>query len=215
MFDLRLLNYLVGRLRMHVTDSGTLCLKLWLCRNDHGYCFEMPLTSDRSKILEFLGFDTSVRYDSLGQEELFEFLCSSSVLNPAYINYDSFKDCSEIKQHAAFNAFLIAKKYSQGSEDRESAIKALHSAAIKKFGVKDKYEHYERQRVLADAVIDKERALEPVEQDDAARKKWRAEWKRFVAYYGIRAIAAWEQEHLASRWEKFRERSWRSFDCFM
>jgi len=87
--DLDLLNVWITNLGFEI-KKDKLYLQLKAHYKDPINFYVMYLSNNKDKILEFFGFDTSIDYDHLTEKNVFEYLCTSTKLNPEFIMYTGF-----------------------------------------------------------------------------------------------------------------------------
>ena len=207
MLDLELLNLWINRLYFDIRGQ-TLYLSLKAFSDDPCYSYVLPLSSDRPRILEFFGFDTSRDYDHMTTFNQFEYLCSSSKLDPKYISYFSFKGPGPKNQsEAKFEKYLVSKRYPRFQYDSvEYAELHKHRVSLKKEGVsffekEAKYQRYLEQRKMLNSVIAVKNKLE-------GGKVLYGEFSKFLILHGMYNVLAWDVQTLEEKWLSFKTDNW-------
>lgn len=105
--DISLLNYYIKKLGFNIKNSD-LILELEPYENGIVNKYQINLTCNKDKILDFFGLDNTVEYDKLNERNLWIYLISSKKLNEKHIKFDGFKGPHpKNKYHARFNEYLV------------------------------------------------------------------------------------------------------------
>jgi hypothetical protein len=152
MMDFELMNYFIEPLYMSIFHNSVDAkprLSLFLegyAEDVLGSSYCMCLTEDKQAILEFLGYDAIVSYDTLSERELFKYLCSSKHFKkPTDIKSCSFKGPRpKNKQHSRFHTYLTRKypHITLQTDQKEQEIERFRTNALKYFHKEDAYDEY-------------------------------------------------------------------------
>lgn len=210
--DLELLNFWIHKLHLEICQDG-LRLKLKACAQDFLHSFTLPVSKDPVKILAFLGYDTEVDITKLTEKNLFEYLCTSTRLNPKFIAYTSFKGPhAKNALHARFNDYLKEKGYplprsldNNDKKELEALSKELRDHAIEFFEKQDEILAYAQKYQFITKVFEQRQHLPTHTMFD---------FNRFIVLYGLKAIATMETATLQKRWNNFTKSNWSQLDLF-
>ena len=213
--DLELLNFWIRRLHYEVRGE-TLFINLSAFEKDYMYSYALELSSDSKRILDFFGFDTSIEYDKLTLSNQFEFLCSSTKLNPHYITYSGFKWLHpKNHQHSKFNQYLVKryyhKKYKYPVENIESNNFSCDEAIL--FFQKEKeYRIYEKHELLINTVLEKKFIIE--NESKTNHKKFASQFNMFLLVHGMNSVSSWDNQKCIHEFQEFVKEKWSGLNVF-
>lgn len=195
--DFRLLNFWIHKLHLNIEYPHQLYLKLKSHKKDFLHSHVILLSQDKNKILEFLGFDTSIQYDLLSEKNMFEYLCTSKWLNPQYIKY-----CGGMKggpyainkTHSRFDQYLKNKEYKRSSDSDRDIV----NVALQFF---DKHEEYTKYKNLRSII-------EKVEKKETLVKCNHDDFIKFTLLYGVLQISTMNDEEFVRKWTEFIKFNW-------
>jgi len=201
--DFELLNFWITKIKFNITDN-VLYILLESCDIDIFNSCKFELSSDKKKILDFFGFDSTIDYDNLKPYNIYEYLCTSSVLLPQYITYCGFKGPhAKNTNHSKFNEYLLKrfpydKTHSQYSIYND--IDKWKRYAIKYFNKNDDYELYKSNYNILNKLFEK--------KDKFVEKiKWN-EYKKFICLHGILTIINWDDNKFNEEWDLYKKSLW-------
>lgn len=207
--DLDLINFWISDLKMSINEN-TLYLHLKSYKHDPIYSYIIPLCSDKKNILSFLGFDASLEYDKMTIKNQFEYLCTSSKLNPKYISYLHFKGPGpKNMSHSKFNAHLLEKyKYIRPPQHDYDAIKQeaikWKSEALSYFNKDKEYKTYQYQYDIFERLEEARMKVHKSNKEGYTYK----DFERFMFLHGLTNIIKWDDEILLDRWVRFKNSNW-------
>ena len=195
--DFRLLNFWIHKLHLNIEHPHQLYLKLKSHKKDFLHSHVILLSQDKNKILEFLGFDTSIEYDLLSEQNMFEYLCTSKWLNPQYIKY-----CGGMKggpyainkTHSRFDQYLKKKQYKRSSDSDRDIV----NDALQFFDKHEEYTEYKNLRSL----------IEKVEKKETLVKCNHDDFIKFTLLYGVLQISTMNDEEFVRKWTEFIKFNW-------
>lgn len=209
--DFELLNFWIRKLGFNVRhdkidESCYLYLSLKADKEDFMNSHIVQLSSNKDEVLQFFGFDITVKYDSLSERNLFEYLCTSSILRPSYIQYSSFKGPrSKNKLHEKFNKYLLDKNYQRQDDNitikRQSIV--FKNDAISYFGKQQEFLEYKEKRKTFDDIVKKRQYLKT-----SYPKHSYTDFQLFLVVYGIINVAAMDENTFKTVWEDFSKQNW-------
>ncbi len=207
--DLELLNFWISDFKMSIQDDN-LFLHLKSYKKDTIYSYILPLSDNRQDILNFFGYDNTVEYDKMTQKNQFEFLCTSTKLNPKYISYLPFKTRAN---HIKFNVFLLEKyKYIRPPEQDRNAIKQegrkWKLEALNYFNKENDYRIYKQQCYIFESL---ENARNKVYTENHNYK----DFEKFMLLHGITNIIKWNYELLIKEWKRFKNSNWSPLSMYL
>lgn len=206
--DFELLNFWINKLNLdirHDYDYGKEKPRLYILLkaydDDFLYTYVLLLSENKNDILEYLGFDTTIEYDKLTENNMFEYLCTSTKLNPANIQYCGFKGpCPKNTLHSKFNKYLLNKNYSKDNQKH-----VLNNEQIITFFKKvNDYEEYKNKRSLMNIVMCKNKILHGKHK----------EFSRFITVYGIISVSKMNDVELIEKWKDFNTENWSILKVF-
>lgn len=207
MLDLELLNLWINRLNFDIRD-GTMYVMLKAFSEDPCHTYVLALSSDRNAILDFLGFDTTRDYDHMTTYNQFEYLCTSTKLDPKYISYFSFKGpAPKTINEAKFEKYLKNKIYPKfrydenGYTELREATSTLKNDAIRYFKKDGEYKAYLDQKRTLNKLISLKKELEE-------GKVLYGDFSKFIMLHGIYNVVKWDEETLKSQWKQFKTENW-------
>jgi hypothetical protein len=207
-FELDLLNFWIEKLGFLIEENN-LYLCLQACNLDFGTHYKLFLCNDSRTILDFFGFDTSIDYLNLKAYNVFEFLCTTSKLEPSMIRYRGFKGPSaKNDKHAKFNDYLKHKFENaiQPSKDAACHTQSIWmESAIQVFSKRYEYNLYIEQKSKVDTCIDKLKRFNPSFQD----------MSRFFMLHGICSVCVWDEETLEKKWMLYQQEPWNVLTIFV
>jgi hypothetical protein len=160
--DLELLNFWINRLNFDFRRKQLFVI-LPAHERDPGHCYCLLLSDDPDKILTFFGFDTSINYDKLSLNNQFEYLCTSTKLDPKFIDYCGFKGPTPKNRiHSKFDIYLKSKNYPKSmkyQDNSEILADQLLKEAIIFFDKSNEYESYKQQFTLLNNLMKQKRKL--------------------------------------------------------
>lgn len=205
--DFELLNFWVNKLGFDIKhdkidEPCRLYLSLRADKEDFMNSHIIQLSSSKDAILQFFGFDITVKYDNLTEKNLFEYLCTSSILKPCHIRYCSFKGPHpKNKLHEKLNKYLLDKNYQHKDfniDVKEQRI-VLRNDAISYFGKKKEFMEYKEKRKLFDSIVEKRNSL---------TKHSYIDFNLFLVIYGILNVASMNVDTFKGLWEDFSTQNW-------
>lgn len=208
MLDLELLNLWIHKLNFDIRNDR-LYISLSAYSKDICNSYIMPLSSDRNKILDFFGFDTTRDYDHMTDYNQFEYLCSSTKLDPIFISYFSFKGPGPKNNvESKFEKYLVNKNYTKFNYNKDypnldNVQSNLIKEAIEYFNKKDEYAQYMDQIQLLDKVMSIKDKL-----NLNGTKIQYGKFSKFLILHGIYNILEWDDETLNTRWRIFKKENW-------
>jgi hypothetical protein len=211
--DFELLNFWINKIGLDIhndLDNGLYHPKLYLSlkayKDDPVYTYALLLSENKNDILRYLGFDTTVEYDKLSEKNTFEYLCTSTKLDPKYIWYCGFKGPhAKNKLHSKFNEYLKDKNYPKGKDHVQ--INVLD--AISFFGKESEYEEYKTKRALMDCIMQKKDILKQNGNDYNYSC-----FSRFITVYGIIPVTVMNDAELIEKWTEFKNQNWSCLTLF-
>lgn len=204
-FDL--LNFWIENMNFFIKykpEKTTLYIRLKSCKYDQMISCYFPLCSDKNKILDFFGYDSSLDYDHMKIYNQYEYLCTSTKLSHKDIKYCGYKGHSpKNKNHTEFNKCLLAKyREKKRNTDDYSVINAhkrlWQEKSIIFFNMESKYTKYIENRNILDEIFIKKNIL----------KANHTEFKKFVCLYGVLNIIKWDETTLQNNWNLFKIDEW-------
>jgi hypothetical protein len=209
--DFELLNFWIHKLGFDVRhdkidETCYLYLSLKADKEDFMNSHIVQLSSNKDEVLQFFGFDVTVKYDNLTEKNLFEYLCTSSILKPSFIKYCSFKGPHpKNKLHEKFNKYLQDKNYLR--QDDNITIKqqstVLRNDAISYFGKQQEFLEYKEKRKIFDDIVKKRQYLKTTYP-----KHSYTDFSLFLVIYGIIDVAAMDETKFKNEWEDFSKQNW-------
>lgn len=209
--DFELLNFWISKLGFDIKhdkldEPCRLYLSLQADKADFMNSHIIHLSSNKDAILQFFGFDNTVKYDSLTEKNLFEYLCTSSILKPFYIRYCSFKGPQpKNKLHEKLNKYLIDKNYPRRdfNIDIKQQTTNFKNGAISYFGKEKEYLEYKEKRKIFDEIAQKRHFLTTNYQ-----KHSYMDFNLFLMIHGIINVASMDENTFKSVWEDFSKQNW-------
>lgn len=227
--DFELLNFWIRSLNLDIrhekiTNNPRLYISLKAYTNDPMYAFVILLSEDRKSILTFLGFDTSIEYDKLTEKNIFEYLCTSSRLDPAFIKYCGFKGPhAKNRMHQKFNDYLVAKKFRNSAKrdddyfsQEKQAVNIYAQDAISYFGKEKEYIDYKEKRKLIDKVMEKKYYLRDnlKENGNNSLSLMIDNFSQFITVYGIYHVSQMSFDEFETKWKDFINQNWSGLRIF-
>jgi hypothetical protein len=185
-------------------EKTTLYIRLKSCKYDQMRSCYFPLCSDKNKILDFFGYDSSLDYDHMKIYNQYEYICTSTKLSNKDIKYCGFKGPSaKNKNHANLNKYLLAKYHENKRNHLDNSIitaqkKIWLEKAIIFFNMESKYTKYIENQNILDEIFIKKNIL----------KANYTEFKKFVCLYGVLNILKWDETTLQNNWNLFNIDEW-------
>jgi hypothetical protein len=217
--DFELLNFWIARLNFDISHKNTsenpkLYVSLNAYSDDFTSSYSILLSENKNSILEFLGYDNTIKCDNLSEKNTFEYLCTSSFLNPMHIRFCGFKGpYAKNKQHQNFNEFLKKKQYYslKGEEyyiTQQEDKTSLLRRAISFFGKQEAFREYVEKKDTMDQVMLKYKYL---------KKSYSIEWsnfKNFLILYGMLNVINMDDDILLVNWNEFKKENWSGLSIF-
>lgn len=202
--DLELLNYWIKKMNFNIHED-TLYMSLESCDIDFCNTCKFVLSSNKNKILEFFGYDTTIDYDHLKSYNIYEFLCTSTKLLPNNIQYDGFKGPSaKNSEHVKYNKYLLQKysdnkKYRIDDIENNKFIKKFNEDAIKFFKKENNFELYKFNFNILNKLFKKKENIEKINH---------SEFCKFVSLHGILTIIKWSDDKFYDEWDLYKKSLW-------
>jgi hypothetical protein len=209
--DFELLNFRINKLGFdirhdNVSETCYLYLLLQADKDDFLNSYIILLSSSKKAILEFFGFDITIQYDNLTETNMFEYLCTSSILKPCYIRYCSFKGPHpKNKLHENFNKYLLKKNYSRhdGNLRAKEQRSILKKDAISFFGKEKEFSEYKEKRTMFDNINEKKHYLMSKQPSQSF-----VDFMSFLVVHGITNVVSMNEELLITTWNAFSKQNW-------
>ena len=196
--DLELLNFWINRLKFDYRHNQLFVL-LPAYDDDIFNTYCLKLSEDTKQILDFFGFDTTIKYDKLTLNNMFEYLCTSTKLDPRYIEYCGFKGpYSKNLIHSKFDKYLKNKNYPRDTKNLESTANKLLNESIIYFKKSEEYNKYKKHFDILNKLF-KQKAKFENNIDD---------FRKFCVLYGIYNIINFDDNMLKTKWEEFKSENW-------
>jgi hypothetical protein len=200
--DFELLNLLINKIHLFIKDNNELFLELKAFHHDPFHSYTIFLSNDKNKILEFLGFDTSIEYDKLSTKNMFEYLCTSNKLDYKLIKFFGFKGPhapNRLQQN--FNDYLINKKFT----DLSNTTNIFNTKyIIEYFDKTNEYNDYKEKRNLYNNLIEKKISL----------GNRHDQFYKFLIVHGIQNIINYNNDELINKWNTFCKENWSGLIVF-
>lgn len=205
--DFELLNFWINKLSLSIKHDGSnepqLFLSLKAYDNDYLHTYKILLSTNKTSILEFLGFDTSINYDNLTIKNMFEYLCTSNRLKSDYLRFCSFKGPQpKNKLHQQFDSFLKNRYNGQNRTEtltnKQLEMSLLVADAISFFGKDKQYEEYKEKRQLMTKVMTK---MNLVKSDNN-------HFQLFLLLHGVITVAEMTDVIFVRAWNEFTSQNW-------
>lgn len=205
--DFELLNFWIRSLRFNIvhkdiTLEPCLCISLKAHKHDMLYSHSIPLSRNKNAILEFFGYDTSVKYENLTEKNLFEYLCTTNKFQHSLVKYCSFKGPhAKNKQHERFDRYLREKfkglQKNDKFEQRHNIVTFMNDA-ISYFGKEKEFADYVEKKDILSKVMNKMYSRN-LEHDN---------FKSFILVYGIIGISKMTEDAFNETWNDFVSHNW-------
>jgi len=209
--DFELLNFWISKLGFDICHND-ICTnpKFFVSLKAHSgdvmKTYRILLSENKNNILEFLGFDNTIAYNALSEKNTFEYLCTSSLLNPIHIQYCGFKGPhAKNKQHKKFDEYLKNKQYHHlhgdvycAKEDRDHLLQR----SISFFNKENEFIEYIERKGTMNKLMKKHRLLknyDNIEWDD---------FKMFLILNGIMDVLQTDDDTLFTKWDAFKTQNW-------
>lgn len=201
--DLELLNFWINRLNFDYKNNQLFVL---LPSNDNDifntYC--LKLSEDTKQILKFFGFDVTIKYDKLTLNNMFEYLCTSTKLDPRYIEYYGFKGPhSKNLIHAKFDKYLKNKNYPRDTRNLEEDSNKLLQEAIIYFNKSEEFDKYKNHFNILNKLFKQKDKLDKLDKLNTYK-----DFKKFSVLYGIYNIINYDDDILKIKWQEFKSEHW-------
>lgn len=209
--DFELLNFWIHSIGFNIKHDKLdepcyLYLLLKADKEDIMNSYIILLSSNTESILQFFGFDTTIKYDDLTEKNLFEYLCTSSILKPCNIKYCSFKGPHpKNKLHEKFNKYLMNKYYPQQHSDicvKQQRI-VLRNDAISYFQKEKDFSEYKEKCKVFDNILQKRKYLKATLPHFSF-----ADFNLFLVIHGMLNVASMNMETLKTVWDDFSNQNW-------
>jgi hypothetical protein len=209
--DFELLNFWINKIGFDIRHDKVdehcyLYMSLKADKEDFMNSYIILLSSNRDAILQFFGFDISIKYDSLSERNLFEYLSTSSILKPYYLKFCSFKGPRpKNKLHEKFNKYLLDKNYPQKDDNISIKQQSINfkNDAISYFGKEKEFLEYKEKRAIFDSINQKKHYLMSNQPEQSY-----VDFTSFLAVHGIINVASMNEETLMITWDAFSKQNW-------
>lgn len=209
--DFELLNFWINKIGFDIrhdklNEPCYLYLSLKADKDDFLKSYIIELSSDKNKILQFFGFDSNINYDNLSEKNLFEYLCTSSILQPSHIRYCSFKGPhAKNKLHEKFNKYLLDKNYSRHQDNTSinQQVRVFVNDAITYFQKEHDFTEYKEKRKMFDNVVQKKHYLM-----SNVKQFSHVDFNLFLVVHGILNVSLMNDETLQNVWKDFSNQNW-------
>lgn len=200
-------------IRHYADTQPQLYLLLKAYSKDPLYSYVLPLSNNKIDILTFFGFDTSIEFDKLTEKNTFEYLCTSSILDPKHIQYTGgFKGPYAInKLHEKFNDYLKNKKYPKPTAYNEeyytkkkNVRDTFKKNALAFFNKENEYNEYKSHRDILEKVYAKFDIIKNAKLD----KDNFVDFERFVILHGVYKVSQMNENELYKLWSEFVAQNW-------
>jgi hypothetical protein len=210
--DFELLNFWIEKYNFTIINDNDddinkgvkLYFRLKACNIDVMRSSKFILCTDKNKIIEFFGFDTTIEYDYLKQNNLYEYLCTSNKLSSRHITYRGFKGphCKN-REHEKFNTYLKKKFMTSSHINDDYSMISSHKRLWKNKALK----FFDKEKLYND-YLDNTIILNKLFNISGELKIDFSDFRRFVSLYGILNLLNWDNNKLNDEFNKFIESSW-------
>lgn len=209
--DFELLNFWIHNIGFDIRHDKVdepcyLYLSLKADKEDIMNSYIIKLSSNKDAILQFFGFDITIKYDDLTEKNLFEYLCSSSILKPSFITYCGFKGPHpKNKLHDKFNKYLVDKHYPQQQDNEyiKQQRNVLRNDAITYFQKENDFSEYKAKCKIFDNILQKRKFL-----NASLAKPSYVDFNLFLLIHGMLNVAGMDIETFKNLWNDFSKQNW-------
>lgn len=208
--DITLLNYYIKKLSFNI-ENYHLILELEPYEKGIVNKYQIKLTCNKNKILDFFGLDNTVEYDKLNERNLWIYLTSSKILNERHIRFDGFKGpYPKNKYHARFNEYL-KKTYDYIGKYNKKELDILRETWLRRaiiyFGIEKEISNWKHEKSIMDKVM---RLYSAINDKEVESYKI---FQRFVKYWGVFTINMWTETQFFTEFVMFKDKNWSNLDC--
>lgn len=207
--DISLLNYYIKELHFNIENSY-LILELEPFEEGTVNKYQIKLTCNKDKILDFFGLDNTVEYDKLNERNLWIYLTSSPKLSERHMSFTGFKGPHpKNKYHARFNEYLVGT-YENIDKYNKKELDTLRESWLRRatlyFKIEKEISDWKHEKSIMNKIMQWYRAIndKEIESYDI--------FQRFIKYWGVRTINMWTETQFFIEFAMFKDKNWSNLD---